>query len=744
MSLIDPTDTIERQNAKLMRIAESLMRRVEQKDEDAGFAYRQFERAALLESQVRERTRDLERTLDLLQESNAQLAAAHAERESARSNLREAIEAISEGFGLFDTNDELVLFNSRFCQYLRDVVPELTPGLAFTEYVKLVSRSAFLSLPPSQSAEEWSATRIGRHLDEHVVFNTRLKRNRWLQVSEHRMSNGGTVILQTDVSDIIQLERQERAKLRDEQAQMLQATLDHLNQAVCIFNRSGSLVGWNEKMNVLLSSPGTRVRLDLKFSQLLTNLRNHLMFPDNFSADQLGLWAEKEENRDALALELTRGDQVYSLFAQEMPDKGFVISFTDVTAERATARALFEMNEQLEKRVNERTHELGLALAEAERANASKSRFVAAASHDLLQPLSAAKLFVSSLAQSVNGSSEQTVVEKTAQALQGAEQIIEALLDISKLDLGKAAFNMQHVKMKDILDPLRNEMSAAAASKGLNLQVLDCSLTVWSDPTYLRRILQNLLSNAIRYTDSGRVLLGVRRNGDDARIEVWDSGRGIAKEDQQRVFNEFQRLDPDTSEMGLGLGLAIVERACKGLEHDLGLWSEKGLGSCFSVNVSLRTDVPKAKSSQGKEIDKSTCDLGGLLLLLVENDHDFGTALSMTVQQMGAKIIHAESAEEALTILHEIQLVPDVFLLDYQLGSGLNGLELYEHITQAYGQVSAAVISADRTLELRKSCKAKGITLMSKPLDRGKLRMFLANRSREIATPQTPRVRLQK
>ncbi len=737
MSLINPSDSIERQNAKLMRIAESLMRRVEQKDEEAGYAYRQFERAALLESQVRERTRDLERTLDLLQESNAQLAAAHAERENARANLSEAIETINEGFALFDSNDCLVLFNSRFCQDLKDVVPALVPGLTFSEYVTLISKSHFLALPDGQSSDDWFAMRLSRHLDEHVVFNTSLKRDRWLQVSEHRTTDGGTVILQTDVSDIIQLERQERAKLRDEQAQMLQATLDHLNQGICIFDRSRSLVGWNTKMNDLLKMPGTRVRMQMPFSALLAGLRIHLKFPDHFGADRLAGWAESGEHREAIAFEVMRGQMVYSIFAQEMPDRGFVISFTDVTSERATARALYEMNEQLEKRVSERTNELGLALAEAERANASKSRFVAAASHDLLQPLSAAKLFISSLAHSINGASERAVIDKTEQALRGAEQIIEALLDISRLDLGKAVFKLQNVRLKDILDPLRNEMSTAAAAKGLELQVLDSSLTVYSDPGYLRRILQNLLSNAIRYTDSGRVLLGVRRNSDVARIEVWDTGRGIAKKDQRKIFNEFQRLEPNASDTGLGLGLAIVERACNGLNHDLGLWSERGLGSCFSVNVPLGVTTPESRKSHQSQIDQDTTDLSGLLLLLVENDHDFGLALSMTVQQMGAKVIHAENAQEALTILHEIQLVPDVFLFDYQLGDGLTGLELYEHVTRLYGPVNAAVISADRTRELRALCKSKDIPLMPKPLERGKLRSFLAGCASAASMPKS-------
>lgn len=733
MSLVSPTDTLERQNAKLMRIAEALMRRVEQKDEGAGFAYRQFERAALLETQVRDRTRDLERSLDLLQESNAQLAAAHAERERARSNLREAVETISEGFALFDSNDCLVMFNSRFCQDLSDVVPKLASGLVFSDYVKLISRSAFLSLPATQSPDEWFAMRMNKHRDEHVVFNTRLKGDRWLQVSERRMANGGTVILQTDISDIIQLERRERAILRDRQAQMLQATLDHLNQGVCIFDHAGTLVGWNEKMNELLPSPGSRVRMDLRFSKLLTNLRNQVRFPKDFPASHFEAWAASLTKRDAIAFEVMRGERVYSIFGQEMPDRGFVISFADVTAERAAARALFEMNEQLEKRVSERTHELGVALAEAKRANASKSRFVAAASHDLLQPLSAAKLFISSLSQSVGGDNEQAVLGKTEQALAGVEQIIEALLDISKLDLGQAAFNLQRVQLRDILDPLRDEMSATAAAKGLKLQVLDSSLSVHSDPTYLRRILQNLLSNAIRYTEQGSVLLGVRRSGASARVEVWDTGRGIAEEDQSKIFNEFQRLNANTADAGLGLGLAIVERACKGLEHDLGLWSEKGLGSCFSVNIPIATTPLLRSAPQHPEVESEQQNLSGLLIMLVENDPDFGAALSMVVQQMGAKTIHAENSAEALAILHEIQLVPDVVLLDYELGDGKTGLDLHAHLIELYGPICAAVISADRTRELRSACRSRGLPLMQKPLDRRKLKAFLSARAKELS-----------
>jgi signal transduction histidine kinase len=584
MSLINPQDTLERQNEKLLTIAQSLMRRVEQKSEQSGLAYQQFERAALLETEVRERTQDLERALDLLQESNARLEIANDETEKARSNLTEAIETINEGFALFEANDGLVLSNSRFCRDFADVEAGLVAGLGFEDYVALISESDFISLPDGQGPKEWVTRRLSKHRDDHAVFNVRLKWDRWLQVSEHRTSRGGTVILQTDVTDIIRRERNERDKMRDEQAEMLQATLDHLNQGVCIFDQHQTLVGWNSRMDGLLPATRGQGVVGISFEALLNRLHGQLTFGNDLSAEELRHWANRTKKREPIAFEVTRGSsQSLSVFAQEMPDRGFVISFTDVTAERSVARTLAEMNELLERRVEDRTQELGIALSEAERANASKSRFVAAASHDLLQPLSAAKLFVSSLSEEIETIEALRVIDKTEMALNSVEEFITALLDISKLDAGKAVFEVQPIRMSQIFDPLRNELTPLADQKGIELRILDSTLTVLSDPGYLRRIVQNLLSNAIRYTDTGKVLVGVRRIGGSARIEVWDTGRGIAKEDQVKIFGEFERVSPTKADMGLGLGLAIVERACKGLGHKFDLWSEPGVGSRFSL-----------------------------------------------------------------------------------------------------------------------------------------------------------------
>jgi signal transduction histidine kinase/ActR/RegA family two-component response regulator len=726
MSLINPADTIERQNEKLLQITQSLMRRVEQKNEQSGFAYQQFERAALLESEVRERTHDLERALDLLQESNTRLEIANDETEKARSNLTEAIETINEGFALFEDKDGLVLSNSRFCRDLIDIEGRLVGGLQFDDYVKLISESKMLALPDGQTAAEWAAQRLARHGDDHVVFNVKLKWDRWLQVSEHRTSRGGTVILQTDVTTIIRRERQERDKIRDKQAEILQATLDHLNQGVCIFDNSQTLVGWNSRMNGLFKAAPNAAVLGMGFSVLLERLKDELTFGPGFGVEDLREWANLKSGRKPILFEITRDTrQTYSVFAQEMPDRGLVISFTDVTSERAAARTLYEMNELLEQRVDDRTRELEMALAEAERANASKTRFVAAASHDLLQPLSAAKLFVSSLSDQTDPKDTQNILDKAEMALSSVEQFISALLDISKLDSGKAVFDVRPLRLSSIFVPLRNELIPLAEQKGIDLTIMECGMTVESDPGYLRRIVQNLLTNAIRYTDSGRVLVGVRRTGAAARIEVWDTGRGIGQKDQQTIFKEFERLSPDNSDTGLGLGLSIVERACKGLDHPLSLWSEPGVGSCFALNVPIHTGDTETRSpTQSRQMSRHGT-LEDRLLLLVEDNPQLAHAITIMIESFGGTIIHAHNAEEALVILGEIQLIPDAMLVDYQLGAGRNGIEFLQVVNARYGPVPAVIISAERTKVLRDACKMLGVQLLPKPVERDRLKRFL-------------------
>lgn len=725
MSLINQNDPIERQNEKLLLIAQSLMRRVEQKNEQSGLAYQQFERAALLESQVKQRTAELERTLDLLHRSNSQLEQANADTELARANITEAIETIEEGFALFNSAERLIHFNSRFCSDITDVAAALTEGMHFSEYVSRVSYSRHLAIPEDQTPDDWAAMRLSHHSKSHVVFNVRLIWDRWIQISEHRTENGGTVILQTDVTDMMLSERLERDKMLGEQAEILQATLDHLNQGVCIFNSRGELVGWNKIMNRILTLPPEHAVRGLPFSRLLNDLKNELTFLGGFTSEKLIKWTQNVSRRKPIAFEVMRGDnQTLNIFAQEMPDRGFVISFTDVTAERVAALALSKINETLEQGVIARTEELGEALADAERANVSKSRFVAAASHDLLQPLSAAKLFMSSLSDQIEAPNARLVLGKAENAILGIENIIGALLDISKLDAGKAAFEKRAVPLSSVFSLLSDELTPMAEAKGLKLTVVNSSFSVFSDANYLRRILQNLVTNAIKYTVRGRIVVGVRRNGSTARIEVWDTGPGIAKADRKTIFQEFARLDHKTSNEGLGLGLAIVEQAANGLGHKLGLWSELGKGSCFSVDVRVATGRDIDRKSAPKTNAKWENALEGMIVLLVENDRRLANALTLMIETNGAEVLLAHNADDAQNLLNEIQLVPDVMLLDYQLDLGSTGVTLYRTLIETCGPIPTAMVSANQSAELREACDALGLPLLAKPIDREKLLNF--------------------
>ncbi len=592
-TLIDPADPPERRIEKLLAVAGALMARVEAATDDGGAAYAQFQRAAMLEDQVRERTRDLEHALDLLNESNARLAQAMREAEAARANLSSAIETVQEGFALFDVEDRLVMCNSRFGMHLTDIHASLRPGLAFSDYVQLVSRSQHLELPAGETPATWADRRMQRHRDRHVIFNVRLIWDRWIQVSEHRTAEGGTVILQTDVTDIIRNERVERGRMLDDQARMIRATLDHLDQGVAIFDAERRLAGWNQRLSFLLTLPLSRLRLGLSFDQLLAQMSGEMRLDAPMDPARLQAWAHHGPGRAPLTFQAERlGGLILTVFAQELPDGGFVMSFTDITAERAALAALHRANETLEARVRERTLELEDALADAERANASRTRFVAAASHDLLQPLAAAKLFIASAAEGDGAGA----LDKALNALQSVEGILGALLDISKLESGPMAVSVGPVEVQPMLQRLAEEFAPLAAAKGLSLRLHPGGGTVVSDAGYLRRILQNLIGNAIRYTSRGGVLIGLRARGNALRLEVWDTGPGIPEEAQERIFREFQRLNARASAAeGMGLGLAIVERACGLLGHPLELVSRLGRGSVFRVTVPLAAPAPAVR-----------------------------------------------------------------------------------------------------------------------------------------------------
>ncbi|MDU8925864.1 PAS-domain containing protein [Alisedimentitalea sp. MJ-SS2] len=726
-SLINPTDSPDRQIEKLIKINSALMRRVEQSTDDSGAAYAQFQRAALLEEEVRTRTRDLERALDLLNVANASLAEANRATEQARSNLANAIEAVQEGFALFDSEESLVMCNSRFGLHMPDVQPALRPGLRFADYVDLVSSSRFLALPENTTAANWAARRLERHKDAHVIFNIRMIWDRWVQISEHRTPDGGTVILQTDVTDIMRLERQERERMRDDQARLIRATLEHLDQGVCIFDNQARLAGWNQNVGEMLSIPARQFAMGKRFFTLFKGFSDDAAYSSGITDEAIRDWITSTADRPPITFEIRQGDhKTLDVHAREMPDKGFVISFADVTAERTAVRAIQHANEQLEARVTERTLELADALSEAERANASKSRFVAAASHDLLQPLSAAKLYLASITPDLDADQNASIADKARRALGSVETILEALLDISNLDAGKAAVHPAPVPLDLILGQLRDELTPTARAKGLDLRILPTSAYVNSDATYLRRILQNLIVNAIRYTETGKVLVGTRRHGRSFRVEIWDTGPGIAADQQELVFREFQRLGNAASAAeGLGLGLAIVERACALLGHPLTLRSEPGRGTGFLIDLPRAAPMGVFSHRSAADPTLSGTVLDDRIVLLVENDDELRQALTSALETWNLCVLPAADRTQALEIIDADGITPDAVIADYQLDDGDTGTDLLNDISTRLGTIPSCIVTATRDPEITALCKSREWPLIHKPVAPEVLRNFL-------------------
>ncbi len=712
--LINPTDSIERQNEKLMTIARVLMQRVEQVTNDGGAAYAQFQRAVMLEDQVRARTRDLERALDLLNQSNAQLSIATREAETARATLTGAIETIQEGFGLFDADDRMVLCNSRFGMFMPEMKALLLPGLSFYDYVRAASRSSALELPRELNPDQWADRRRRRHGDSHAVFNVALKGDRWIQVSEHRTNAGQTVILQTDITDVMRQERRERERILDHQSRLIAATLEHLDQGVCVFDEAGVLVAWNSRVREILSLPVKLLRAGTPLDAILKATRDFSW--SELSVEEIAAWVARKDARPPLRFDLSQdAGSILKVHARETPDRGLVFSITDVTAERHAAQELLRAKETLERRVVERTLELEDALSAAERANASKTRFVAAASHDLLQPLSAAKLFISSLPGEPQGVA--MIGERALSALTSVETMLEALLDISKLETAEYAFDVEPVDLGKLLRKLGDEFAPLAAQKGLGFRVVPGVATIETDPGYFRRIVQNLIANAIRHTASGRVLVGTRRRGQMVRVEIRDTGPGIPEDQQEEIFKEFHQLKSRASASeGLGLGLAIVERACARLGHPLGLVSIPGRGSCFSVTAQRAKET--GRQENGFPGSGAAGGRGrGKMILLVDDDRDMREALSVSLRSLGHRVMSAGSGDEALARLAAAGERPEMLILDFRIGETETAFDLLPRIQAAIGRTPCCLLTADRGHDVIDGARARGIPILFKPTD---------------------------
>ena len=392
------------------------------------------------------------------------------------------------------------------------------------------------------------------------------------------------------------------------------------------------------------------------------------------------------------------------------------------------AQRLERGRDELEQRVAEATLELRGKKEEAETATLAKSRFLAAASHDLRQPMHALGMFVARLAQLPRSDEAKALIVNLETSVQAMQDLLDALLDISRLDANSVRVHASPFPLSQLLNQLHSTLVDEALAKGLNFRVRPSALWVLSDAGLLYRILLNLVSNALRYTRNGDVLVACRLvgGGRSVRIEVWDTGVGIAPHHQEHIFKEFYQIgnaERDRS-LGLGLGLNIVQRTARLLEHPLALCSRVGQGTRFSVEVPLAEPLDPAVLSQEQTVE-SLDDLSGLKVLVIEDDALVSLALVSLLESWGCQVSVAEGLAEAMPLMAQ-GLVPDVLISDYCLRGGENGMDAIERLRALAGRhLPACLLSGDTQPELMQATRLVGLTLLHKPVRPAKLRSLI-------------------
>lgn len=737
LTFTDHNQSSAEQLARQAKIIDALVRRASRQNDVGLTAYSAFQSAIELQAQVAAKTRDLELAA-------TELESVRYDHNRMRENLDDALAAMEGGFALF-AGDQLAVFNDLFRSFLPDISDRLTPGLTLHQYLEMMAQSDTLRSDTQdlrRATARWleeSASSVRSHVVE-------LRDDRWFQLSVQRTSSGNMVLLLTDITGIVRQSRSEKESLIDQQAAYLQAVFEDMSSGVCTFSDDQKVMMFNGPFRELLSLPFTSVQQGMSMERLL----NFMVLQSRISPvalERFRDWCRNRHTRDVFQTRVKQGTfRVLDMQANVLPDSGFLIELKDVTLEsRAT--------ETLEKRVLERTaeltyanerltqqyeqqarveEELRIAKERAEAAVSSKTRFLAAASHDLLQPINAAKLMLATMQDTARGTKVAPGAARLHRAFSSIEQLLHSLLDISRLDSNDPDMvQPSDVCLSDLMQGIIEDQSPVAEQKDVVLRVVPSRAWVRTDPIYLLRSLQNLVVNAIQYTNpGGRVLVGCRHKKSKVVLEVWDTGIGISKADQARVFEEFARADPGHVSNGVGLGLSVVERACRHLGHKLWLHSKPNVGSRFGIELD-RMSGPCEVSEQPELPTVQPDHPLDLIVMVIENDEDVLFATSQLLQQWGADVIAVTSTEDALRHVRDMGMPPDIILADYQLNSGDTGVRAIQEIRAMSGlKVPAILITANAQEDIRRAGHEIGFSVMAKPVQIARLRPLIAWKTR--------------
>lgn len=639
--------------------------------------------------------------------------------------LPTAIERIQAGS--FTSRDQAPGFGSGFRLWRTSVSAEKLEQTVASYLGQPRTRTAFAEhfahrgLPRQPPDVDVQTLRFAEHLLARAVGVASARLVMALLLKRNSAQPLGAMRLLDDASVAIQQNRD-----------LLQTAIDNVEQGIAVFDSELNLTCWNASLVTFLDLSQDLERVGAPLSEVMRDFLARTACPaaamdSRIAAVASGLSPFRET--------LLRKSRVLEIHSRAIPGGGIVVTFADVTDSVRAAEALQKSNEELEMRVAERTRELlqlndalEQARAEAEAANLGKTKFIAAASHDILQPLNAARLFTSSLVEKLRSSPSGALARNVDASLESVEEILSALLDISRLDANALVPELHQFRIDVLLQSLQTEYAPAAAKRGLMLKTMPCSLAVETDRKLLRRVLQNFISNAIKYTRSGRILVGCRRKGDMLRIEVHDTGVGISKEQQGEVFEEFRRLGGENGGApGLGLGLSIVRRIAEILGSRVTLQSQPGRGSMFALEVPI-TSIAIPRAQEAPPRGRLPAGLGGVShVLVIDNEQAIVEGMSSLLETWGCKPHGAAGPADAARIAASLGPSLDIILADYHLDQS-DGIALITDLRRkAKRNIPAILITADRSPEVADKALAHDIHLLRKPVRPAALRAAMAH-----------------
>ncbi len=539
-----------------------------------------------------------------------------------------------------------------------------------------------------------------------------------LLLQKHDPTDETTIQLLGDASEALQYNRD-----------LLQTALDQVEQGISVFDREFRLSSWNRQFRTLLDLPQELGNAGTPLATIASSIGNRTT-PSSDAVDDFT--KRLLEVDQPLQITMAESGRIIEILTKTVPDGGLVISWNDMTEKVTAARDLQTANETLERRVHERTQELtrlnadlASARESAEAANIGKTKFLAAVGHDILQPLNAARLYTSSLVEKLASNPARDLAGNVDDALESVEDILGAVLAISRLDSGALAPNITTFPVARLFERLEVEFRPIADAKGLDLAVISNSFHVLSDYNLLRRLLQNLVSNAIKYSDTGQVTLDARIRGKNLIFIVQDTGQGIRDEDQEAIFQEFKRLDDGKKVAeGLGLGLSIVKRLAETLDHLIKLDSAPGRGTTFEITTPLAIPREVAVGNTNISSAAPALDLSGVSVICIDNEPRILAGMKSLLGGWGCEVITCEGSGDLSANLGAKS--PDIVIADYHLENE-TGLDVIAQIRgQTHRDLAAVLVTADRSAAVRKIAEASEVALLHKPLKPAALRAVFA------------------